>query len=374
MRLMALLSFQAETSMKRIVLACDGTWNTPDQRDKEERERLWAYVLRQVRALRAGEKLDGFRPGKRKPTNVVKLIRAVLPCDAAGVVQISFYDKGVGTHWGISKWVEGATGYGVSRNIIETYQFLCLNYQAGDEIFIFGFSRGAFTARSLVALLTKVGVLPKAHIFYSPEAYKLYRTQADAAEFRKEHECLDVTIRFLGVFDTVGALGIPVGVLNIFTRRLYRFHDVSLSPIVEHAFHALALDERRKQFAPTLWDPDQRVPVERMEQVWYAGVHSNIGGGYDPDGLANIPLHSMKNRAQSLKLAFDEAFLANYKPNPAGEMRQSRKGIYRLTRKLCRPVLKTPHGNERIHETVGEREDRAVPSYKPQNPGYRRPS
>ena len=366
------MELQAGTSLKRIVLACDGTWNTPDQRDKEDREGLFAYGWRQIRALSAGGKLDSRRIGKRKPTNVVKLVRAVLPCDHDGVPQISFYDKGVGTNWGISKWIEGATGYGISRNIIETYQFLCLNYQPGDEIYIFGFSRGAFTARSLVGLLAKVGVLPKAQLFYSPEAYKLYRTQADATSFRDEHGCLDVTVRLLGVFDTVGALGIPVAALNVVTRHLHRFHDVGLSPIVEHAFHALALDEHRKQFAPTLWRPAQAVPRKRLEQVWYAGVHSNIGGGYDPDGLANIPLHSMKNRAKSLGLAFDEDFLAKYKPNPEGTMRQSRKGVYRLTRKLYRPVLQTLHGNERIHETVRQREARLNPSYKPLNPGIRR--
>jgi uncharacterized protein (DUF2235 family) len=364
------MGLQAGASAKRIVIACDGTWNTPDQRDNEEREGWWTYLWRQMRSLSSGGKLDGYRTGKRKPTNVVKLIRAVLPSDASGVVQISFYDKGVGTNWGISKWVEGATGYGVSRNIIEAYQFLCLNYQAGDEIFIFGFSRGAFTARSLVGLLTKVGVLPKAHLFYSPDAYQLYRKQIDATDFRDAHRCQDVTVRFLGVFDTVGALGIPVGMLNYFTRYLHRFHDVSLSHIVEHAFHALALDERRKQFAPTLWRPEQAVPIERLEQVWYAGVHSNIGGGYDPDGLANIPLHSMKKRAQSLGLAFDDAFLSKYKPNPEGTMRESRKGVYKLTRKLYRPVLQTPNGNESIHRTVRQREARIAPPYKPLNPGY----
>jgi len=364
------MNLPAETPMRRIVLACDGTWNTPDQRDKEDRERLWAYAWRQMRLLVAEGKLDARYTGKRRPTNVVKLVRAVLPRDHNGVSQISFYDKGVGTHWGISKWVEGATGYGISRNILETYQFLCLNYQPGDEIYIFGFSRGAFTARSLVGLLAKVGLLPKSHLFYSPDAYKLYRTQADAEAFRAEHGCLDITVRFLGVFDTVGALGIPVGVLNFMTRRLHRFHDVGLSPIVEHAYHALALDERRKQFAPTLWRPAKPVSDKRLEQVWYAGVHSNIGGGYDPDGLANIPLHSMKNRAKSLGLAFDEAFLANYKPNPEGTMRQSRKGIYRMTRELRRPVLQAINGNERIHDTVQQREAR-VPTYKPLNPGIR---
>lgn len=364
------MSLPANPSMRRIVLACDGTWNTPDQRDKEDRERFMAYARRQIRLLLSEGKLDARHAGKRKPTNVVKLVRAVLPRDHEGVSQISFYDKGVGTHWGISKWVEGATGYGVSRNILETYQFLCLNYQPGDEIYIFGFSRGAFTARSLVGLLTKVGLLPKSHLFYGPDAYKLYRTQADAAAFRAEHGCLDITVRFLGVFDTVGALGIPVGVLNFITRRLHRFHDVSLSPIVEHAYHALALDECRKQFAPTLWRPAQAVSDKRLEQVWYAGVHSNIGGGYDPDGLANIPLHSMKNRAKSLGLAFDEAFLAKYKANPEGTMRQSRKGVYRMTRALHRPVLQALNGNERIHDTVQEREER-IPSYKPLNPGIR---
>ncbi|MET0115993.1 MAG: DUF2235 domain-containing protein [Sedimenticola sp.] len=324
--------------MKRIVIGCDGTWNTPDQTDR----------------------------GQRRPTNITKLLRAVLPTDDGGIDQVVYYDKGLGTHWGISRWIEGATGYGISDNIIEAYRFLCLNYAPGDEIYLLGFSRGAFTVRSLVGLVGTVGLLPKSNEYFTPEAYDLYRSKDNPSQFRQQYETLDVKIRFLGVFDTVGALGIPIGILNWLTASRHQFHRVGLGDNVDHAFHALALDERRRQFAPTLWKPDQAVPSTNMEQVWYVGVHTNIGGGYAPDGLANIPLHSMKNRMIKLGLQLDTEFLSHYKPNPEGMLRNSRKGLYRLTRTLERKTLASPNGNERIHTTVYERMDRDS-TYKPPN-------
>lgn len=324
---------------KRIVIGCDGTWNKPDQTDR----------------------------GKRRPTNVVKLLRAVLPEDDLGTPQITFYDKGLGTHWGFSKWVEGATGYGISENILDAYEFLCLNYQAGDEIYLFGFSRGAFTVRSLVGLISKVGLLPKRNIFFTPEAYELYRTEADATSFQSEQQCVAAKITFLGVFDTVGALGIPVSALSFLTARRHRFHDVRLSPIVEHAYQALAIDEKRKAFEPSLWQSETPIPEERMQQVWYAGVHSNIGGGYDPDGLANLPLHSIKKRAAALGLAFDESFLANYRPNSSGELRDSVEGIFRLGETASRVIGKALNGNERVHPSVHVRIRKRELGYEPSN-------
>lgn len=327
--------------MKRIVIGCDGTWNKPEQTDR----------------------------GKRKPTNIVKLIRAVKPEDDLGTPQIAFYDKGLGTHWGLSKWVEGVTGYGISSNILDAYEFICHNYVPGDQLYLFGFSRGAFTARSLVGLLTKVGILPKQNVFFMPEAYDLYRAEADATEFRRVKGCLPATVRFLGVFDTVGALGIPVGPLNFLTAKHHAFHDVSLSPIVEKAYHALAIDERRGSFAPTLWDSDTEISTSRLEQVWYAGVHTNIGGGYELDGLANIPLHSVKKRAASCGLDFDDSFLAPYKPNPTGELRDSAEGIFRLGKRIVRGIGTTKNGNESIHPSVAVRMRNATLGYLPPNVG-----
>lgn len=324
---------------KRIVIGCDGTWNKPDQTDR----------------------------GKRHPTNVVKLLRAVLPEDKEGMPQITFYDKGLGTHWGLSKWVEGITGYGISTNIIDAYEFLCLNYQPGDEIYLFGFSRGAFTVRSLAGLISKVGVLPKKNVFFTPEAYELYRQESDATKFRQEQECASASIRFLGVFDTVGALGIPVSALSFLTARRHRFHDVRLCPIIEHAYHALAIDEKRKAFEPTLWQSESQISEERMQQVWFAGVHSNIGGGYDPDGLANLPLHSVKKRAAAKGLAFDETFLANYRPNSSGDLRNSVKGIFRVGETESRKIGAGKNSNETVHSSAYQRMRKSELEYSPDN-------
>lgn len=325
--------------MKRIVIGCDGTWNTPDQSDK----------------------------GKRKPTNIVKLIRAVRPLSTDGVHQISYYDKGIGTHWGISRWIEGATGYGISTNIIDAYQFLCLNYVEGDQIYLFGFSRGAFTVQSLVGLISRIGILPKNNVFYIPEAYEIYRSGANTQEFRRKNRSMLARIQFLGVFDTVGALGIPVGILNSLAESRHHFHDVRLNDIVDQAYHALAIDEQRKQFVPTLWQPDKPVSTDRMEQVWYAGVHSNIGGGYEPDGLANIPLQSIKKRACDLGLDLDRAFLNHYQSNANGDMQNPRTGIYRLAKKLHRQIGLASNGNERVHSSVLARMKSKTVAYKPGN-------
>lgn len=324
---------------KRIVIGCDGTWNKPDQIDR----------------------------GKRRPSNVVKLLRAVLPEDERGIPQVTFYDQGLGTHWGLTKWVEGFTGYGISTNILDAYEFLCLNYQSGDEVYLFGFSRGAFTVRSLVGLISKVGILPKKNLFFMPEAYEFYRQQADATQFCNEQQCVSASIRFLGVFDTVGALGIPISALSFLTARRHRFHDVRLSPIVEHAYQALAIDEKRKAFEPSLWQSDEPIPHERMQQVWYAGVHSNIGGGYDPDGLSNLPLHSIKKRAAALGLAFDNKFLAHYRPNASGDLRDSVQGIFRLGATEARSIGRARNGNETVHPSVYARIGQKALQYEPGN-------
>lgn len=330
--------------MKRLAICADGTWNTPEQRDR----------------------------GKIRPTNIVKLSRAVKQRSAVdGLAQITYYDEGVGTHWGVSRWVEGATGLGISKNILRAYRFLCLNFESGDEIYLFGFSRGAYTVRSLAGLIDAVGILPPNHAFYTPEAYALYQkrdsSESEIAEFREARHAQPTRIRFLGVFDTVGALGIPASSLNWITAKRHRFHDVRFNPSVDHGYHALAIDEHRRDFAASLWDPEHPTPMSQMEQVWYAGVHSNIGGGYDPDGLANLPLQSIKKRAEALGLDLDNAFLGHFKGVPTSELRKSRKGIYRLKPKYFRPIGTTKHGNERVHQSVADRMAALGSDYQPRN-------
>ncbi|HWH09146.1 MAG TPA: DUF2235 domain-containing protein, partial [Candidatus Thermoplasmatota archaeon] len=247
--------------MKRLVVCCDGTWNTAD-----------AVV-----------------DGKPCPTNVVKMARAVLPRDANGVPQVVFYDEGIGTGGLLDRVVGGATGRGLMRNVGDAYRFLVWNFEPGDEVYLFGFSRGAYTARSLAGLVRKCGILRKGQGCRFEEAYDFYRGDVHprdpaAAEFRRRNS-VETRIRFLGVWDTVGALGVP-GRLRGLTMRRHRFHDVKLSSTVDHAYHAVAIDERRKAFAPALWETDPANAGQVVEQAWFPGAHSDVGGGYPEAGLS----------------------------------------------------------------------------------------
>lgn len=337
--------------MKRIAICCDGTWNKPDQSDR----------------------------GKRKPSNVVKMVRGIKPLADDGTVQVVYYQIGVGTGRGADKWLGGGTGLGLSENIIESYEFLSNNYVPGDQVFLFGFSRGAYTARSLVGLIDTAGLLPKNEIFFMKEAYELYRShreveneaeeeefQQRAMQFREDHQSEPIPIQFLGVWDTVGALGIPIGFFSGLNKR-YAFHEVGLSPSVIGAYHALAIDERRKAFKPALWSPDVPRPIDNFEQRWFAGVHSNIGGGYDNDGLANIGLHWLKDKAADLELECDEKFLSHYRPFYMDELRNTMKGKYRFLGKYDRPIGEATNGNETVDPTAIRRLQKKFEGYSPDN-------
>lgn len=331
---------------KRIVICCDGTWNSPDQKDR----------------------------GQVRPSNVAKTALAVLPRDANGVEQKIFYDKGVGTGLGLDRLFGGAFGFGLSRNIRDAYDYLIRNYEDDDELYIFGFSRGAYTARSLGGLIRKCGLLRREHAGRYRDAYRLYRRRdtgshpnaIEAQLFRKSfsHE---TRIKFIGVWDTVGALGIPVRGLRFLNRLLRQeFHDVKLSSTVDHAYHAVAIDEMRKPFMPTLWEQQSHAIGQKMEQVWFAGVHSNIGGGYEDTGLSDIAFLWMKHKAEAAGLAFDEKWITeNIHPEALGELRDSKTGLYKLAGDYHRPIGAKLGGNESVHpETITRYEGDT--SYRPE--------
>ena len=335
---------------KRIIICADGTWNEPDQVDKR---------------------------GVRKPSNVVKMARAVLPLASDGTAQVVFYDQGVGTDSAISdKIIGGAFGKGLTKNILDCYRFIVHNYEDGDEVFLFGFSRGAFTVRSLAGLIGKCGLLIKSDAYYIPDAYAHYRiSNLDAQKSEKirlfkngEHSkyreapSREIDIQFLGVWDTVGALGIPK-IFSKNTRKKFTFHDVKLGANVKNAFHALAIDEKRKPFRPTLWE-FQNLPGQNVEQVWFAGVHTNIGGGYDNDGLANCAFQWMLEKAEQSGLEVDKAFTKNYRAFHKDEIHDSLTLMYKLFGKFHRPIGKQPYGNERIHETAIKRLKTSKPPKK----------
>ncbi|MEA2109028.1 MAG: DUF2235 domain-containing protein [Pseudomonadota bacterium] len=207
---------------KKIIICCDGTWNNPEQKEV---------------------------------TNVVKVARALRPAGGDGVTQVVFYDWGVGSEGGIGKLTGGAFGEGIDKNIQDAYRFLVHNYEDSDEISFFGLSRGAYTARSTVGMIRNIGVLRKEFAGLIPRAYRMYRSKAGpdvaaARRFRKNYS-REVRIKFIGVWDTVGALGIPLKVVReLLTHGKYDFHDTRLSRSVDNAAHAVAVDEKRVDFNP----------------------------------------------------------------------------------------------------------------------------
>lgn len=358
--------------MKRIALFFDGTWNTPEE--PEIPNDAETNVMRLYRAIK-GKRLVRV-PGKstRKPPTIPTIL---------------WYDKGVGT-----KWYEhvrgGAFGFGLSRNIREGYKTLADNYEPGDEVYVFGFSRGAYTARSLIGFIRNVGILKKEHLKkpdpdenpHLVEAYDLYRQRDEGADtpfseqFRKNFSYKQMPdIRALGVWDTVGALGVPLKVLELFSAKRYEFHDTRLSGIVANAFHALAVDEHREDYKATLWDP-VRKPQQRIEQVWFSGAHADVGGGYPNQSLSDLTLKWMSDAAElhGDGLEVDPSFIPGISESTIrarinDSFADFLKGIYALFKdRYYRPIAATLYGNETVDQSVSDKE-KLDTSYRPRNPG-----
>lgn len=250
---------------------------------------------------------DGTWSRPESNTNVERLRRLIAPRDAAGNPQLVNYLPGVGTEHGIGYLLGGIFGYGLSADIKSGYRWLCETFLPGDALYLFGFSRGAYAARSLGGMLRKCGLLRVADDAAVDAAYAFYRDTAirpgdAAASAWRAARSVEITIRFIGVWDTVGALGIPdTAAWFPFSRRRYQFHDTDLSRIVQYAYQALALDEHRADFRPTKWmrHPATTAPGEcptakkpgqiDVEQRWFVGSHSDVGGGYGHDGAGHVP-------------------------------------------------------------------------------------
>jgi len=261
------------------------------------------------------------------PTNVAKMkfaFDAVKKPD-----QHVFYDSGVGTANFFAKWFGGAFGWGLNKNIKDCYRYLCKNYAPGDHLYLFGFSRGAYTVRSLGGLLYKCGILKKAKGRLIDSAMDLYRDRTDhpddpgAVAFRKNYSFADPEtdnrprITFLGCWDTVGSLGVPDLTpklkLDKKINAKYKFHDTKLSRIIRCARHAVAIDERRKVFdvTPMTLSDGAREAGTDLEQHWFTGDHGCIGGGDKAkEPLSDITLFWMMQELSKLKektgITFDE--------------------------------------------------------------------
>lgn len=324
--------------MRNLIVCCDGTWNASDNRD--------------------GDALA--------PTNVRKLFEAV-NLDSTTPVQLTRYQSGVGTGGLLDRVAGGLVGYGLSEDIRDCYQWLADKYQPGDRIFLFGFSRGAYTARSLGGLIGRYGLVDFSQHKQASRSELVKQIYCDG--YKKSGECKDVhfhkdsnTVHFIGVWDTVGALGIPDDnlILDLLDNPdFYRFHDTRISKQVKHARHAVALDEKRSSFTPTLWSkPPAGVD---LKQVWFPGAHSDVGGGYKETGLSDGALKWMIDEVSGIEngIRFNEAIIAQIQPDASGLLHDSYTGAMKVMQTMPRAIPDLTSPKSALHDSVHQR--RALP-------------
>ena len=306
---------------RNLVVGCDGTWNEPEQLDN----------------------------GRSAPTNVVKFLNALKKNSGQQRVH---YEEGVGGR----KWETlrgGIYGYGLDKRIQGAYRFLFNRFSDTDwdrdrnKVFLLGFSRGAYTARRISGLIAHSGIpAKKKDIELGFELYKS-RDVASAEELKTDGRFFDVSVEMVGVWDTVKATNDP------------DYHDQSLSPNVVAGYHAIAIDEQRRNFAVLKWKNDARAT-----QVWFAGCHSDVGGGFAPQGLADNALEWMIYRGLNHGLDFKANYVKqNVKPDPAGTLHDSFQGIWVPLGKKARTIPKTAF----LHDSVKKRLEK-VPEYRPKLP------
>ena len=304
--------------------------------------------------------------------------------------QITFYDAGVGTSaFSVKKMLGGAFGYGLAANMRQLYTNLCKTYRDGDKIYIFGFSRGAFTARSLAGMISEVGVIDgrrdneevEALVKRAYDAYRaskknqpIKRFQEDCA--RRDIRIYDAPIHFVGVWDTVDAYGMPVDELRvlIYDKLLYnikRAHNDGLTPKMEYAYQAIAIDEDRNTFAPTMYDEKQAAECGvTCEQVWFAGAHSNVGGGYARQGLSDLALYWMMRKAEACGLRFTrESIEAVQRDMDAHstlyDQRSGGGAIWRYKPRNLGELCKEANAPVRVHVSAMDRMRLATADYGP---------
>ena len=313
--------------------------------------------------------------------------------------QLTYYDDGVGTD--DLRWLRlfgGAFGWGLSRNIRKAYAFLAMNYEPGDQIYLFGFSRGAFTVRSLAGVILSCGLLTRRALLNAQghrdamikKIVRAYRTPSPAHEkwrewrlrraaqlggFGRDALRPNVPIHFIGAWDTVDAVGVPfdeikhleVLSVRILKLRLWRFSNCELHQYVQQERHALALDDERRTFHPVLWR-ETKNDAARLRQVWFAGAHSNVGGGYPKDGLAYVSLDWMMGEAEAAGLKFwdDARRECKRKADPHAKLYNSRTGLQALYRYAPRDTYQVAQAaGPSIHESVGQRIQRGTDYYVP---------
>ncbi|MBL1277612.1 MAG: DUF2235 domain-containing protein [Ectothiorhodospiraceae bacterium] len=293
-------------------------------------------------------------------TNVVNMYAPII----RNTDQMSYYDPGVGTFSIFGRTIGkkfgvvlgNAFGYGLQANIEDAYEYLMNRYEPGDKLFLFGFSRGAFTVRALAGMLHKVGLLQKGSKNLIPYASKIYNIPDNddiAMGFKAtySHECKP---HFIGVWDTVASLGTIYG---------KKFFNAKTNPDVENYYQAIAIDEKRKKFPISLWDESTRAAHQTIEQVWFTGVHSDVGGSYEQRGLSNITLMWMLAAAENNGLKLHENWQEKIPPNPLDELHESRTNLWKLWPAVTRKI---PEG-AKIHKSVLTRQ-KEIENYNPTLP------
>lgn len=272
---------------KRILFCADGTWSTTEN---------------------DASSFDTTN------TNVRKMYRAALQTHD----QITIYDTGVGCDNRIMQSLRGgAVGAGINDKIKEGYTQIAKVFKPGDDIFLFGWSRGAYTVRSLASMIYDVGFPTNSSIDSKmvDELFFVYRNPSQRAslltDLEKKYGLHKTNIKFVGVLDTVGSLGAPAIKGGVSEPR-YGFLDTNLNPNILNAYQAIAIDECRQQFPITMWiEPSPPIKGQVLEQIWFAGCHDDVGGGFPEKepGLSQIPLKWMADKASDLGLKIDPALL-----------------------------------------------------------------
>ncbi len=271
------------------------------------------------------------------------------------------YDRGVQGR-GLMKWASVLTGNGINSSIRQGYEALARGYQPGDKIFLFGFSRGAYAVRSIAGMIAKVGLVKSTKVSrkHIRKAFRIYESCVSgkrAKAFRDKLCHKTIEIEMIGVWDTVKSLGLPFPILSYVAPMATEFHDHKLSKIIQNAFQALAADENRRAFTPILWQYQPRWPG-RLEQAWFAGAHSDVGGFvYEmPEArkLSNISLHWMLTRAAMCGLPLPEGWQARFPTDPLAPFQGPYAGsskffLFRCPRKFGPPQINY------LHESLIER-------------------
>jgi uncharacterized protein (DUF2235 family) len=348
--------------------------------------------------------LDGTWNTVSSNTNVWRLKSMCATAGADAAPQAIYYNNGLGTSMG--EIIRGGVfGYGIDDVVINAYEWLIETFDDGDEIFIFGFSRGAYTARSLSGLISRCGLLKPGAPLSIRQLYERYKRGNDVLSIHEllakpavpgePHEerwmrrfCREIRVKFTGVWDTVGALA-GTSHFALITGGNHDFLDVALRRSEEYAFHALAIDEHRLAFRPTLYSrfrmkdgssPPAR-PLDQVEQRWFVGAHANVGGGVDNDLLAQVPLKWLASKATMHGLAFRQNIEVedDFKTSPIEDsFAEFAGGAYKILefgRPFYRTIAAPPEERSISYlETINETIDRSVFDYRRTNKDYRHPN